>query len=397
MSDFPFTVLEDDPLFDTIEPLVTAANGGLSRSLPNYSQLSSSTDYGFTIANIGGSKQLNIPNVLQVDTSGGTITNLTITGLLTGGSLDILNLTVRGNSSIGDAASDTMTVNATSTFASPATFNSTMVIGDAAADPLTVNATATFKAPATFEASVQLGNDNADTQTLIGIATFRDSATAHTPLHVDGPNGRTIVNSQTALTSAADDAFAVRSGTAYFEAPASGRSVGLRFSTGATASVFLAASATTTPDLVIQSSAGNEIGRVGGGATEFLSVGASPATAGSLRLPASGNIEAKSGANTRGLIAINASDDITVGDPACDLFEVGTTYKLTLGASDMIRATSTGFAINGFAPFAAPVYTVSNHTDRTTIDETAITLPQLANVVGTIIKHYGTTGYGFFA
>lgn len=45
-----------------------------------------------------------------------------------------------------------------------------------------------------------------------------------------------------------------------------------------------------------------------------------------------------------------------------------------------------GIAFNGQTPVARPDFTVSNHTDDRALNETADTLVQLANVVGTLIN-----------
>lgn len=79
--------------------------------------------------------------------------NLIVTGTFTpSGPATFVNLTVAGNTILGDAALDTLLVNATSNFVGPATFaNLTVtgntILGDASTDTLLVGATATFTAP----------------------------------------------------------------------------------------------------------------------------------------------------------------------------------------------------------------------------------------------------------
>lgn len=52
--------------------------------------------------------------------------------------------TFNGNTTIGDAGTDTLTVNAAATFAGTAAFNGNVTLGDAAGDAVTVNATLSF-------------------------------------------------------------------------------------------------------------------------------------------------------------------------------------------------------------------------------------------------------------
>ena len=69
------------------------------------------------------------------------------------------DLNADGNTLIGASCLDTLTVNATTTFKCPVTFESTVdfgQIGTGCSDTLTINATTTFKCPVTFENSVSM-------------------------------------------------------------------------------------------------------------------------------------------------------------------------------------------------------------------------------------------------
>jgi len=91
----------------------------------------------------------------------------------------LTNVSTSGNSTLGDASSDTLTVNATSTFNAPVDMNSTLnvdgaftttsntTLGDSAGDALTVNATSTFNAPVDMNSTL-----NVD-----GAATFNGGVT----------------------------------------------------------------------------------------------------------------------------------------------------------------------------------------------------------------------------
>lgn len=86
---------------------------------------------------------------------------------------------ITGNTTLGDAAGDTLTVNATSTYNAPVDMNSNLnvdgafsttgnsTIGNAAGDTLTVNATSTYNAPVDMNSSL-----NVD-----GAATFKGGVT----------------------------------------------------------------------------------------------------------------------------------------------------------------------------------------------------------------------------
>jgi hypothetical protein len=60
------------------------------------------------------------------------------------------NLTVNGNSVLGNASGDTLTVNATSTFAAAASFNDAVTLGNASGDAITVTGTPTFATQVTI-------------------------------------------------------------------------------------------------------------------------------------------------------------------------------------------------------------------------------------------------------
>ncbi len=92
------------------------------------------------------------------------------------------NLTVLGNTTLGDAAVDTLAINATSTFSAPvsftqaATFTGGLILGDAAGDIVTVNGTATFAQNATFSSDIAVnGGDITTSATTASI--FNSNAT----------------------------------------------------------------------------------------------------------------------------------------------------------------------------------------------------------------------------
>lgn len=87
-----------------------------------------------------------------------------------------------GNTAIGNASGDTLTVTATSTFVNDASFNGNVTLGNAGGDNLTVNASAGFAAAATFDSNVTLGNAAGDTITVTGTATFAQATEVNNTL-----------------------------------------------------------------------------------------------------------------------------------------------------------------------------------------------------------------------
>ncbi|HEU4729982.1 MAG TPA: hypothetical protein VFT22_18925 [Kofleriaceae bacterium] len=66
--------------------------------------------------------------------------------------------------------------------------------------------------------------------------------------------------------------------------------------------------------------------------------------------------------------------------------------RLQHGGTTKIQVNATGIGFFGVTPAARQTYTTSNHTDSRTLNETAATLVQVANVVGTIIKDMQALG-----
>lgn len=56
------------------------------------------------------------------------------------------------------------------------------------------------------------------------------------------------------------------------------------------------------------------------------------------------------------------------------------------GATTRFSYDTTGVGFNGQATMARPDFTVTNHTDALSLNETGATLLQLANTVGTVIN-----------
>jgi len=139
-----------------------------------------------------------------------TLTDLTVTGNTTLGdaATDTLNVTATadfnspvnidgaftttGTGTFGDAAGDTQTFNGsvdmndTLNVDGAVTLNANTTIGDAAADTLTVNSTATFANNMSVNGNTTLGNAAADTLTVNATSNFIAAVDMDSTLNVDG-------------------------------------------------------------------------------------------------------------------------------------------------------------------------------------------------------------------
>lgn len=202
-------------------------------------------------------------------TVGGT---LEVTGAMSGSSLTLTGaLSVQGNTTLGNANSDATTVQGSLTQSGGAWSLSSPTTGTLAT---TGNQSAT--AGGTYSVSATgAGTLAASAWTVTGAAKFNSAATflanltvknsleTLTRLFVDSTNGRTIVGTATALTSATDDLFSVIGGRAYF-AGNSGPAIGIRYSAADTVGWGIGVAATgANQDLLFYDDGGTEILRVG--------------------------------------------------------------------------------------------------------------------------------------
>lgn len=77
-----------------------------------------------------------------------------------------------GDTSIGNAVGDALSVTATATFTNSATFNGNTVLGDSSADTCNVNATMTVAGDLTTTGNTTIGNASSDTLTVVATPTF---------------------------------------------------------------------------------------------------------------------------------------------------------------------------------------------------------------------------------
>lgn len=139
--------------------------------------------------------------------------------------------------------------------------------------------------------------------------------------------------------------------------------------------------------------------------TTALIAGSSVPASGAIRIPLNTDVNFRNGSgNAARLIGSDASGNVSVGQIGAG---IGDMYVMTPGqmnfyggGSVRFQANGTGVGFNGATPVAPPAYTVTNPTTNRSIDVTTITLANLAQVVGTMIrdlKPAATGGNGLFA
>lgn len=123
-------------------------------SAVNHTTYDSDADFAHTIQNQGTGGHLNVPSLFTVTDSGVATAALAASSLTVSGTAAL-----NGDTTLGNAVGDAVTVNGTSVFNAVATMadalvaNGDVTLGNASADTLTVNATAILNAAATFNAT----------------------------------------------------------------------------------------------------------------------------------------------------------------------------------------------------------------------------------------------------
>ena len=200
-------LLEAEDLYRQIMQLV-GRDLGLADwgSKVNHVSFDSDSEYAHTLQNQGTGGHLNVPGVLQATSSGVTAStlgvtnnasiggNLSVTGTLSAGASTLASLSVTGNASVGGTLGVTGAVGFSSTLA---------VTGLISANGglTTTDLTAT--------GNTALGNADTDTLTVLGVSTFRNTANTATQLFVDAANNRVIVGTATALGTTTDPSLQV--------------------------------------------------------------------------------------------------------------------------------------------------------------------------------------------
>lgn len=173
-------VMESPLVFDTTEsiqiPVGTTAQRPATPTVGDIrynSDLSSFEGFGPGNAwgSLGGVKDVDQDTYIVPESSAGADEDTL--SFYTGGQLSATldstgltakqNFNVDGNTTIGNAAADTLTVTATSTFNGAVSTTGNTILGNAAADTLTVNATTTFKGPVTSEGGIAVRSGDAFT------------------------------------------------------------------------------------------------------------------------------------------------------------------------------------------------------------------------------------------
>ena len=125
----------------------------------------------------------------------------------------------------------------------------------------------------------------------------------------------------------------------------------------------------------------------------YVAIGASPATAGELRLPGTFQIKCLQGGQNLRVVLSDGAGNLWLGDSAIAAERFNSVILDANGAVWLRNAgnnkgifNATGVGFNGASPAAVPDYTVTNHTNDRALDETADTLVQGHNVQGTSIN-----------
>lgn len=240
MTNSYMDILPDVPGYEQIQPLITAKNGGAAAPL-NYTGLMNPDGYGAVYRNTENDTQLQVRDsvtdseIFAVDDGETRIQTLHITGslqvdqnLLVGG-----NLTVQGNS--------------------------------------------------------LLGNANTDTNTFVGITRIRNALNTATQLYVSPADNRVLIGSETALSSASDDKLSVIGGALHISsltAVTPSLVQGWRFGTAGT-TYGLWIDAATNPSLIFKDDGGIETFRLGDTSSAYQAE-----VGGNLNVTATANIAA---------------------------------------------------------------------------------------------------------
>lgn len=163
------------------------------------------------------------------------------------------DLQANGGVSLGNAPGDVITVVGTATFTAPATFNAAVTLGDAAADAVTMNGTVTANAPVTVKE----------------LFTVQNSAGTAFPLVADPTNTRVLIGTNTAPGSVANDRLDVVGGRLFVLPNNEELAIGLRYGSGAVGTMYLGATNSATPSLVVKDNSGNTVVTVGNAASLY--------------------------------------------------------------------------------------------------------------------------------
>jgi len=318
----------------------------------------------------GTARTYNLPN------GNGTLALLDISQTFLG-TQTFNDISVTGNTTLGNANSDALTVNATSTFNAPitgasATFNNNLTVndnttlGNAPADALTVNATSTFNAPITGTSATFNNNLTVNGNTTLGDATT-DVITIKGKLNDGSSNG--ILNqvlavggdgtpAWTTLSTLEDDPqvgpftttgqVAVWDQTNGYLAPGSITDNGTTVSVGSNFSVTVASGNTTTNgNLTVN---GNTT--LGNANSDALTINATSTFAAAVNFPVTTVTGNTTLDNSHFLVLVNATFvDVTIILPDATTC-TGRMYvimRIDNSLNDVIISPSGGQTINGVA------------------------------------------------
>lgn len=207
-------------------------------------------NYALTITNQGSGGHLAIPGLLVVTSTAVNVSTLNVSTLST------TNLTATGTSTLNVANVTTLTVSGVTTL------NGNATVGNAPSDVLTVEATSTFDAPVSLNDDLTISGSSILATVDVSAGIINLGNQAGPGLYIDAPNLRTLIGSATPLGGAADDKLSVIGGALHVAASNSTNAINVRY--GALGSAWaLGATALIDPDLVFEDGAGTEVFRLG--------------------------------------------------------------------------------------------------------------------------------------
>jgi len=243
---------EPSSQYERLRAIAQSWRGETARGIPlRQTGVSDDNYYAGDFANAGsGTFALRASaggHYLTVNGAGVTLSSATVAGAFVVGG----NLTVNGNTTLGDASSDSTTIQGGLTQSGGAvSLSSPTTLALTATGAATLSATSwSVTGPVTLVSAL----------TARANVTVRNGATGATLALFDAGNSRLTVGSATALTSASNDLFAAIGGRAYVAPAGEDQALGLRYN-ATSGTVYLGASnSATSPSLIVKGHNGVQV------------------------------------------------------------------------------------------------------------------------------------------
>lgn len=324
----------------------------------------SNSRYAHIVQNQGTGGALHVKasggsSLLTAADSGVTIPTLSVTTLTaTTANITTANVTtlnVSGNTTLGDAAGDTITLTGATT------------------------ANGTFSTTST----TNLGDGNADAITLIGLTTFRNAANTATQLYVDSGNNRVIVGSATALGTDTTPNLQVRGRLYVAPDVASDQAIQIRRSAADTAGWWIGTTAASDSSLTFKDDAGTTVLTLGDSSTGTYQLDVASDARIQDDLTVVGDVSA--GRGVFGSTSFSGSEELRVVGQSRfegDMTATTGTFDFQNSGNSRLKIDSTGVGFFGSTPIAKP----------TVVGVRTGTLAQLQTVMGNLLSELANLG-----